>query len=258
MDPITYLISQGFKVTSDPGKYKSGIWGLRNYTVNGYNYDNYCGGYHRAYDLVKYDRAPVPAVFDGVVSSGTKSYGNFGGTVVIANKNLGVQVIYGHLSRPLNVRLGQYIKQGDIIGYQSNTNYQNVRMDSHLHIQFQNYGYINSERNFVCTGINPLTINVNQRVYNAAWLWSGMFTAKKIINIRDFPSLTGRRVSFTVVNSKFYFDKLYDNDGYWWIRCIHNGRTVFIACGKKVPGKVFKETELYGSVDSLDTSKGKE
>ena len=41
MDPITYLISQGFKVTSDPGRYKSGIWGLRNYTVNGYNYDNY-------------------------------------------------------------------------------------------------------------------------------------------------------------------------------------------------------------------------
>src|SRR5699024_7820756 len=78
MNPIAYLISQGFKVTSDPARYKSGIWGLRNYTVNGYNYDQYCGGYHRAFDLVKYDRAPIPAVFDGIVTAGTNHFGNLG------------------------------------------------------------------------------------------------------------------------------------------------------------------------------------
>ncbi len=258
MDPVAYLVSHGFKVTSDPARYQSGIWGLRNYTVNGYNYDNYCGGYHKAYDLVKYDRAPVPAVFDGIVSAGTGSFGNFGGTVVIANKNLGYQVIYGHLARPLAVRPGQHVKAGDIIGYQSNTNYQNVRMDSHLHIQFQKYGYINRERDFVCTGINPLTINLDKKEYTATWLYSGVFTSKKIINIRGFPSLTGKRVGFTNGKSKFYFDKLYDNDGYWWIRCKYNGRTVFIACGKKVSGIVFKDTELYGIVSGLNTAKGKE
>lgn len=258
MDPIEYLVSHGFTVTSDPTRYQSGIWGLRNYTVNKYNYDNYCGGYHRAYDLVKYDRAPVPAVFDGIVAAGTKSYGNFGGTVVIANKNLGYQAIYGHLERPIAVRPGQHVKEGEIIGYQSNTNYENVRMDSHLHIQFQKYGYINSERDFVCTGINPLTIKLDKKEYTAAWLWSGVFTAKETINIREFPSLTGRKVGFSKENSKFYFDKLYDNDGYWWIRSNYNGRTLFIACGKKVPGLVFKETDLYGTVSELNTAKGRE
>lgn len=258
MNPIAYLTGQGFKVTSDPAKYKSGIWGLRNYTVNGYNYDNYCGGFHRAFDLVKYDRAPVPAVFDGIVSAGTGSYGNFGGTVVVANKNMGVQVIYGHLARPIKVRPGQHVRQGEIIGYQSNTNYQNVRMDSHLHIQFQKYGYINNERDFVCTGINPLTINTGKKGYHAAWLWSGSFTAKKLINIREFPSLSGYRVGITRENTKFCFDKLYDNDGYWWLRCSHNGRIVFLACGKKEAGKIFTETPLYGEIENLNTSLGKE
>ena len=258
MDPIAYLVSHGFKVTSDPARYKSGIWGLRNYTVNGYNYDNYCGGYHRAYDLFKYDRAPVPAVFDGIVAAGTNNHGNFGGTVVIANKNLGFQAIYGHLARPLAVRPGQHVKMGDIIGHQSNTNYQNVRIDSHLHIQFQKYGYINGERNFVCTGINPLTINIDKKGYTAAWLWTGNFISKKNINIREFPSLTGTRVGFTNENLKFYFDKLYDNDGYWWIRSKYKERTVFIACVKKVSGVVFKETKLYGTISGLNTAKGKE
>lgn len=258
MDPISYLSSYGFKVTSDPARYKSGIWGLRNYTVSGYNYDNYCGGYHRAYDLVKYDHAAIPAVFDGIVTTGTNSYGNFGGTVVIANKNIGFQVIYGHLARPLMVHMGQHVKKGDVIGYQSNTNYQNVRMDSHLHIQFQKYGYINREKDFVCTGINPLTINVDKKGYNAAWLWRGNFTCNKVINIRDFPSISGRRVGFTKEKEKFYFDKIYDNDGYWWLRLKHKDRTVFIACGKKVPGILFKDAELYGLVNGLNTEKGKE
>ena len=256
MNPIAYLKSQGFKVTSDPNTYKSGVWGLRNYTVGGYNYDNYCGGYHRAYDLVKYHRAPIPAVFDGVVTSGTNNYGNFGCTVVIANKQLGCQVIYGHLARPLKVRIGQNIKQGDIIGYQSNTNYQNVKMDSHLHIQFQRYGYISGERNFVCSGINPLQINVQQKGYKAAWFWSGVFTANHVINIRDFPALTGSRIGLARKNLKLNFDKLYDNDGYWWLRCTYNGRTVFIACGRKQNGLEFTKTKLYGTVSGLNTSKG--
>ncbi|GEM_PF-2338262 len=258
MNPIAYLISQGFKVTSDPARYKSGIWGLRNYTVNGYNYDQYCGGYHRAFDLVKYDRAPIPAVFDGIVTAGTNNFGNFGCTVVVANKNLGYQVIYGHLARPLKVRLGQHVKQGEIIGFQSNSNYQNVRMDSHLHIQFQKYGYINGERNFVCGGINPLTINIAENKYKAAWLWSGIFETEHVINIRDFPSLTGKKIGITKKNVKFSFDKLYDNDGFWWLRCMHNGAQVFIACGKKTSGVIFTKTALYGELKRLDTSKGKE
>lgn len=258
MNPIAYLINKGFTVTSDPNRYQSGVWGLRNYTVRGYNYDQFCGGYHRAYDLAKYDRAPIPAVFDGVVTSGTSDFGNFGGTVVIANRDLGYQVIYGHLKRPLSVKIGQSVKQGDIIGYQSNTNYDNVAMASHLHIQFQKYGFIVGERNFVCTGINPLTINVSPQTYKQAWLWSGGFLTKYPINIRDYPSVKAKRLGITRKNMKFYFDKLYENDGYWWLRCTLNKQTVFIAAGKKVSQVNFTDTKLYGEISHLNTAKGKE
>src|SRR5690625_348687 len=86
-----------------------------------------------------------------MVTAGTRAYGNFGGTAVVANKELGIQVIYGHLSRNIPVKIGRKVRQGDTVGYQSNTNYQGVRMNSHLHIQFQNYGYIAGERDFVCS-----------------------------------------------------------------------------------------------------------
>lgn len=258
MNPIGYLINRGFKITSDPSKYGSGIWGLRNYTVNGYNYDAYCNGFHRAYDLAKYHRASIPAVFDGIVTAGTSNYGNFGCTVVVANKELGYQVIYGHLARPLKVRMGQHVKQGEIIGYQSNTNYQNVRMDSHLHIQFQRYGFLSGERNFVCTGINPLSINVNKKGYHAAWFWTGIFTSDETINIRNFPSLSGVKIGGINKNKKLNFNKLYDNEGYWWLRCNYEGKQVFIACGKKFPGVIFTKTKLYGKVRGLNTSKGRE
>ena len=166
-NPIEYLKSKGFRVTSDPNTYASGKWGLRNYTVDGYNYDHYCGGYHRAYDFGREDGAPIPSIANnGVVVSGTGDYGNFGGTVVVAYEDLGIQVIYGHLKRPIPVKIGDKVKQGDVIGRQGNTNYAGVRMDSHLHIQFQNIGYIATEKEFVCSGIDPLNIDINKTKKN--------------------------------------------------------------------------------------------
>lgn len=256
MNPIDYLISQGFRVTSDPTKYAGGVWGRRNYTVNGYNHDSYCGGYHRAYDLSKYHLAPVPSVCDGVVTAGTRAYGNFGGTVVVANKALGIQVIYGHLSRNIPVKIGRNIKRGETVGYQSSTNYQGVLMYSHLHIQFQNYGYIRSERDFVCSGIDPLKINISG--YKAAWLWKGRFRSDSKINLRDFPALSGRKAGVLAAGVSVVFDKLYEQDGHWWLRMKHQGTTRFIAAGKRVAGVSFSKSALWGSLLSLDTSGGKE
>ena len=256
MNPIDYLISQGFKVTSDPAKYASGVWGKRDYTVDGYNYDSYCGGWHRAYDLSKYHLAPVPSVCDGVVTAGTRAYGNFGGTAVVANKELGIQVIYGHLSRNIPVKIGRKVRQGDTVGYQSNTNYQGVRMNSHLHIQFQNYGYIAGERDFVCSGINPLNINVSG--YKAAWLWKGKFRADSRINLRDFPALAGRKTGVLAAGSTVVFNKLYEQDGPWWLRMKYQGATRFMAAGRRVTGVTFSKSRLWGKMLSLDTSGGRE
>lgn len=160
MNLIQYLKSKGFNLTSNPATYSSGIWGLRNYTVQGYNYDAFCGGYHRAYDFASYHNAPIPAIWEGVIEEVVK-YGNFGCHVTLSSGNKKYQAIYGHLSRNVPVRVGQRVKQGDIIGYQSNTNYNNVYMASHLHLQIQKYGWYEGERNFVCSGINAVNIDVN-------------------------------------------------------------------------------------------------
>ena len=244
MNPIDYLVSKGFRITSDPSKYRSGIWGKRDYTVDGYNHDGYCGGHHRAYDLSKHHLAPVPSVCDGIVAAGTKAYGNFGGTVVIANEALDIQVIYGHLSRNLPVRAGQKVKAGQTIGHQSNTNYQGVQMNSHLHIQFQKYGYIKNERDFVCTGIDPLNI-----VLSDVWLKEGKFVTDRNINIRTFPNLKAGRSGVLPAGSTAVFDRYYASGSHWWLRFRHKGAVRFIAAGQRAGGKAFGRTGLWGKLD---------
>src|SRR5690625_6419068 len=51
-----------------------------------------------------------------ILTAGTRAYGNFGGTAVVANKELGIQVIYGHLSRNIPVKIGRKVRQGDTVG----------------------------------------------------------------------------------------------------------------------------------------------
>lgn len=171
MNPIEYLESQGFRLTSNPHEYydnyakKTGKrkFGDRRYTVNGYHYDAFCNGKHEAYDLVKRPGAPIPSVADGGIAvEGTSKHSNFGKQAVIAYPHLNMQVIYGHL-KTLNVKIGDTVNQGDIVGTQGNTNYHSVPMDDHLHIQFQPLGYL-PEWEFVCTGIPVEGIDVNKKV----------------------------------------------------------------------------------------------
>src|SRR5699024_4156426 len=61
----------------------------------------------------------------------------------------------------LDVKIGQNVKQGQIVAYQGASNNLGVNMASHLHIQFQNYQSLN-EWNFTCLGINPLNMDISQ------------------------------------------------------------------------------------------------
>src|SRR5699024_471531 len=173
MNPIDYLKKHGFNVTSDPTQYREHYpngpkspWGYRNYWErhNGQiiYYDNFCGGWHRAYDLSRYEGAPLPAVVDGVIVDGTNHKGNFGGTVVLMDHNGDYQYIYGHVKN-IQVKVGDKVKQGQKLAEQSSTNYYNNPMASHLHFQVQTAGY-RAEKAFVCDGINPLNIDVNKYV----------------------------------------------------------------------------------------------
>lgn len=171
-NPIAYLENHGYEWSSDPNLYFQSYnpnrgkkpWGKRDHYEYGINVDSYCGGYHRAYDMVKWHGAGIPAIANATVLAGT-GWNTFGWTLVLGFKDAKgrlFQVIYGHLNRNplLDVRIGQNVKQGQIVAYQGASNNLNVRMNSHLHIQFQNYQALN-EWNFTCLGIDPLNIDVS-------------------------------------------------------------------------------------------------
>ena len=163
MNPIQYLINKGFKITSDPNWFKR--YGERELYAYGANVDSYCGGFHRAYDMVKYHGAGIPSIANATVLQGT-GWNTFGWTLVLGykdRKGRSFQVIYGHLNRnPLEyLKVGQNVKQGQIVAYQGASNNLGVSMASHLHIQFQNYQALN-EWNFTCLGINPLNMDISQ------------------------------------------------------------------------------------------------
>ena len=172
-NPIAYLENHGYRWTSDPNLYYQSYnpnrgkkpWGKRDHYEYGINVDSYCGGYHRAYDMVKWHGAGIPAIANATVLRGT-GWNTFGWTLVLGFKDAKgrlFQVIYGHLNRNplLDVRIGQNVKQGQIVAYQGASNNLNVTMNSHLHIQFQNYQSYN-EWQFTCLGIDPLNIDVSK------------------------------------------------------------------------------------------------
>lgn len=253
MNPIQYLVSMGFKITSDPNLYASGVWGLRNYTVNGYNYDYYSYGYHRAYDFgsLKGDGAAIPSVCDGVVVAGTTAWGNFGAQVVILDDDGKYQHIYGHLKRNIPVKVGQRVKRGQTIGYQGNTNYDNVYMASHLHYQVQTAGY-RTERAFVTDGINPLNIRyggttskapapakMQVLTYDIAWDWKFKVKLTAALNYRIYPHTSATRESTIPKGTTLTIDRLYASDGHWWGRTTYKSGIWFVALGKRNANRTF-------------------
>ena len=172
-NPISYLQKDGFKISSNPREYRESYpngkrkpWGKRDLMQYGINADSYCGGYHRAYDLYREHNAPIKAIANALVAPGT-GWNTFGWTLVLTffdAKGKHYQVIYGHLNRNplLDFKVGQAVKQGQVVAYQGGSNNIGVtNMASHLHIQFQPYGALN-EKAFTCNGIDPLNIDVSK------------------------------------------------------------------------------------------------
>ncbi|HCW36772.1 N-acetylmuramoyl-L-alanine amidase [Mammaliicoccus sciuri] len=152
---ITYLTKKGWEISSDPRTYDQypKNYGYRNYTEDGINYDAYCSGYHRAFDVYSNESNQIPAVTSGTVIL-SEPFGNFGGTIEIRDNN-GNDWIYGHMQRDtLQYSKGDKVIQGDIIGLQGNSNYDNNPMSEHLHIQLRQKGEdISKEVTRVCSGM---------------------------------------------------------------------------------------------------------
>ncbi|MFV5936586.1 N-acetylmuramoyl-L-alanine amidase [Mammaliicoccus sciuri] len=152
---ITYLTKKGWEISSDPRTYDQypKNYGYRNYREDGINYDAYCSGYHRAFDVYSNETNQIPAVTSGTVIL-SEPFGNFGGTIEIRDSN-GNDWIYGHMQRDtLQFSKGDKVIQGDIIGLQGNSNYDNNPMSEHLHIQLRRKGEdISKEVTRVCSGM---------------------------------------------------------------------------------------------------------
>lgn len=152
---IDYLTKKGWKISSDPRTYDNypKNYGYRNYQENGINYDEFCGGYHRAFDLYNNATNDIPAVTSGTVVT-SETHGNFGGTVEIRDAN-GNDWIYGHLQRnSLRFSKGDKVNQGDIVGLQGSSNYYDNPMNAHLHLQLRPKGTnLNDEKAEVCSGL---------------------------------------------------------------------------------------------------------
>lgn len=151
---IDYLTKKGWKISSDPRKYDGypKNYGYRNFRANGVNYDAYCGGYHRAFDVYSNVTNDILAVTSGTVVL-SEPYGNFGGTIEIRDSN-GNDWIYGHLQRDsLKFSVGDKVNQGNIIGLQGSSNYYDNPMSEHLHIQLRPKGTNKDEESQVCSGM---------------------------------------------------------------------------------------------------------
>lgn len=151
---IDYLTKKGWKISSDPRNYNGypKNYGYRNYQENGVNYDSFCGGYHRAFDVYSNATNDVPSVTSGTVIT-SNSHGNFGGTMEIRDSN-GNDWIYGHLQRQsLRFSVGDKVNQSDIIGLQGSSNYYDNPMNVHLHIQLRPKGTKSDEKSLVCSGM---------------------------------------------------------------------------------------------------------
>jgi murein DD-endopeptidase MepM/ murein hydrolase activator NlpD len=84
---------------------------------------------HTGVDIIGKKGTPIYATADGVVSS--ESDGSGYGIAVIINHGRGYQTLYGHLSKK-NVRDGQKVKRGKIIGYMGSTG---LSVGVHLHYE---------------------------------------------------------------------------------------------------------------------------
>lgn len=97
---------------------------------------------HKAVDLVSQDVANVVAVGSGTV---TNLYTNrLEGTVIEISHNNGLLSIYKSLDSNVKVKLGDYVKQGQIIGSTSSTMAREQSSGSHLHFEMKlNNVYVN-------------------------------------------------------------------------------------------------------------------
>lgn len=106
--------------------------------------------FHEGIDFSAPTRTEIYATGDGyieVLKRGDRGYGNY----IVVNHGYGYKTLYGHMSR-FNVRQGQKVKRGEVIGYVGNTG---KSTSPHLHYEVIKDGSKVNPINFFYNDITP-------------------------------------------------------------------------------------------------------
>lgn len=88
---------------------------------------------HKAVDIKGADDADVMAVYDGTVESVETTY--LSGTVVTIKHNNSLQTVYASLAENVQVKAGDNVKKGQVIGKVSNSAKSESADGNHLHFE---------------------------------------------------------------------------------------------------------------------------
>ncbi len=114
------------------------IWPTSGSISDGFGIPRGGGSYHNGIDISNpgVHSRPVAASADGRVVLAQVGYGGgLGNHVIIAHDN-GLESVYAHMSA-LTVSVGQYVSQGDLVGYTGCTGYC---LGEHLHFEIRSGG----------------------------------------------------------------------------------------------------------------------
>ncbi len=98
---------------------------------------------HSGMDVAAPAGTPIYAAHDGTIST-TTGHWTYGNVVMVDNGD-GVSTLYAHMSS-IAVRVGQSVKQGDVIGYVGSTGNST---GNHLHFEVRINGVRQNPRNYV-------------------------------------------------------------------------------------------------------------
>lgn len=120
------------------------IWPMDNIRIT---CEYMCYTNHTGIDLGNYEGAPIYAAKDGIVSTSGWTNVGYAYHVIIDHGN-GVQTLYAHMCSQPPVSVGQYVRQGDVIGFEGGCG---NAYGPHLHFEVRLNGSTVNPRGYLPT-----------------------------------------------------------------------------------------------------------
>lgn len=100
---------------------------------------------HMGVDFAAESNAKVLCVYDGTVESITTEY-LYGTTITVKHEN-GLKSVYNSIEADEDLKVGQSVKKGDVLGEVSDNNKQEYKDGAHLHFEvYENNKRVNPEK----------------------------------------------------------------------------------------------------------------